>query len=33
MISEILQYNKAFVENRKYEAFITSKYPNKKKPL
>ncbi|WMJ89128.1 beta-class carbonic anhydrase [Anaerocolumna sp. MB42-C2] len=30
MIDEILQYNKAFVENKSYEKYITSKYPNKK---
>lgn len=30
MIDEILQYNKAFVENKGYEKYITSKYPNKK---
>lgn len=30
MIDEILQYNKAFVENKKYEKYITDKYPDKK---
>ncbi|HCT64028.1 MAG TPA: carbonate dehydratase [Lachnospiraceae bacterium] len=30
MINEILKYNKAFVENKEYEKYITSKYPNKK---
>lgn len=30
MIDEILQYNKSFVENKDYEKYITSKYPNKK---
>lgn len=30
MIDEILQCNKAFVENKGYEKYITSKYPNKK---
>lgn len=30
MIDEILQYNKDFVENKGYEKYITSKYPNKK---
>ena len=30
MIDEILQYNKAFVKNKSYEKYITSKYPNKK---
>ncbi|WFR55755.1 carbonic anhydrase [Anaerocolumna sp. AGMB13025] len=30
MIDEILQYNQAFVENKGYEKYITSKYPNKK---
>lgn len=29
-IKEILEFNKNFVENREYEKFITSKYPNKK---
>ena len=30
MINEILEYNKKFVENKEYEKFITSKYPDKK---
>lgn len=30
MIEEILQYNKAFVENKKYEPYRTSKYPDKR---
>ncbi len=30
MIDEILQYNKAFVENKKYDKYITNKYPEKK---
>lgn len=30
MIDEILKYNKRFVENKEYERFITSKYPDKK---
>lgn len=30
MIDEILQYNKAFVEDKGYEKYITSKYPSKK---
>lgn len=30
MIQEILQHNKNFVENREYERFATSKYPDKK---
>ncbi|MEA5083985.1 MAG: carbonic anhydrase [Lachnospiraceae bacterium] len=30
MIDEILKYNKVFVENKEYEKFITSKYPDKK---
>lgn len=30
MIDEILQYNKSFVENKEYEKYITSKYPDKK---
>lgn len=30
MLDEILKYNKAFVENKEYEKFITSKYPDKK---
>lgn len=29
-IDEILNYNKEFVENRKYEKYSTSKYPNKR---
>lgn len=30
MIEEILEYNKNFVEGRKYEGYVTSKYPDKK---
>lgn len=30
MIDEILQHNQAFVGERGYETFLTSKYPNKK---
>ncbi|MGB8453663.1 MAG: carbonic anhydrase [Anaerocolumna sp.] len=30
MIDDILQYNKAFVEKKGYEKYVTSKYPNKK---
>lgn len=30
MLDEILQYNKAFVENKGYDKYITSKYPDKK---
>lgn len=30
MIDEILEHNKAFVKNKGYEKYITSKYPNKK---
>lgn len=30
MIDEILLYNQAFVENKGYEKFITTKYPDKK---
>ncbi|WP_346898541.1 carbonic anhydrase [Clostridium sp. UBA7503] len=30
MIDEILKYNKEFVENKEYERYITSKYPDKK---
>lgn len=30
MIKEILEYNKKFVEDKGYERFITSKYPDKK---
>ncbi len=30
MINEILQYNKTFVENKEYEEYVTSKYPDKK---
>lgn len=30
MINEILNYNKAFVKNKEYEKYITSKYPDKK---
>jgi len=30
LIEEILEYNKAFVSGKKYEQYITSKYPDKK---
>lgn len=30
MLNEILDYNKNFVEEEKYEQFITTKFPNKK---
>lgn len=30
MIDEILAYNKKFVEEKKYEQYVSSKYPNKK---
>lgn len=30
MLHEILQYNKAFVQNKSYEKYGTSKYPDKK---
>ena len=30
MIDEILAYNKKFVEEKKYEQYATSKYPDKK---
>jgi carbonic anhydrase len=30
LISEILTYNDSFVQERKYEKFITTKYPDKK---
>ena len=30
MIKEILEYNKQFVEKKKYEKYKTSKYPDKK---
>lgn len=30
MVEEILDYNKTFVENKKYDEYITSKYPKKK---
>lgn len=30
MIKEILEFNKVFVEEKKYEPYQTSKYPNKK---
>jgi len=29
-ISEILQYNQSFVEKKEYEAYLTSRYPDKK---
>lgn len=30
MIDKILEYNKQFVENKQYEEYVTSKYPDKK---
>ncbi|WMJ76871.1 MULTISPECIES: beta-class carbonic anhydrase [unclassified Sedimentibacter] len=30
MIDEMLQFNRAFVENKEYEKYVTSKYPDKK---
>lgn len=30
MIEEIMEYNHKFVENRGYEPYLTSKYPDKK---
>lgn len=30
MIEEILEYNRQFVQEKRYEPFLTSKYPNKK---
>ena len=30
MIDEILEFNKKFVKEQKYEKYITNKYPNKK---
>ncbi len=30
MIDEILEFNEKFVENKEYEQYLTSKYPNKK---
>ena len=30
MIEEILEFNKAFVEEGRYETYVTSKYPDKK---
>ena len=30
MIEEILSYNRKFVEEKGYEPYLTSKYPNKK---
>lgn len=30
MINEIMEYNKKFVENKAYEPYLTSKYPDKK---
>ncbi|MCQ2238965.1 MAG: carbonic anhydrase [Bacteroidaceae bacterium] len=30
MINEMLAFNKQFVENKQYEQFVTSKYPDKK---
>ena len=30
MIEDILKYNKEFVEKKRYEPYLTSKYPDKK---
>lgn len=30
MIEEILRHNRAFVEEKRYDRFITNKYPDKK---
>ncbi|KIL39493.1 carbonic anhydrase [Gordoniibacillus kamchatkensis] len=30
LISEIMEYNKSFVENKEYEQFLTDKFPDKK---
>ncbi len=30
MIEEILEYNKKFIEEKKYENYVTDKFPNKK---
>lgn len=30
MIDEIMEYNRKFVENKEYEPYLTSKYPDKK---
>ena len=30
MIDEIMEYNRKFVENKGYEPYLTSKYPDKK---
>ena len=30
MIDEILEYNRRFVAEKRYERFITDKYPNKR---
>ena len=30
MIKEILEFNEKFVQNKEYEPYITSKYPDKK---
>lgn len=29
-VSEIINFNKSFVENKEYEAYLTSRYPDKK---
>lgn len=29
-VSEIINFNKSFVENKDYEAYLTSRYPDKK---
>ena len=30
MIEELLEYNRAFVEQKGYEKYLTNKYPDKK---
>ena len=30
MINEVMEYNKKFVEDKAYEPYLTSKYPDKK---
>lgn len=32
-LTEMLEYNKRFVEEKMYEQYATSKYPDRKKPL
>ena len=30
VVSDLLQFNKLFVEEKQYEAYLTDKYPDKK---